>query len=163
LRLAGLRPQESQVLLALNDSIGTVLHFVLTPVATDLSPEFIISDLALASHSIRSFTISSPALISLVLESHSPTAIITHAQLLPEVLELIYDAGNRTSNHTIIVVGEPSPRAMASVASTIKVLKFADVEREGVRVEKSISPLPSACDHCCDFYLQLNFDVPRSF
>lgn len=129
LRLAGLRPQQSQVLLALNDGI-----------------EFIISDLALASHSITSFTISSSTLLGPVFESHSPTVIIADAELLPRLLELIYEVGERSGNHTVIVVGEPSPQAMASVASTIKVLKFSEVEREGVRVEKSISPLPNPTD-----------------
>ncbi|RDB24239.1 Long-chain-fatty-acid--CoA ligase 5 [Hypsizygus marmoreus] len=129
LRLAGLRPKESTVLLLLNDSI-----------------EFIISDLALASHSIQSFTLSSSKLLSYVLESHVPSAIITHADLLPQILELIYESDDRSGNHTIIVVGEPSARTMASVASNVKVLNFVDVEREGVKVEKIISPLPNAND-----------------
>jgi hypothetical protein len=110
--------------------------------------EFIISDLALASHSITSHTLSSAKLLSPVLESHPPDAIITNAELLPQILELIYDAGDRSGNHTIIVVGEPSVQAMASVASNVNVLKFSEVEREGVRVEKIISPLPSVFSSC---------------
>ncbi|KAJ7752042.1 hypothetical protein B0H16DRAFT_1547206 [Mycena metata] len=129
LRLAGLEAGESNVLLLLNDSI-----------------EFLISDLALASHSIPSFTLSASNLLSPVLESHPPSAIITHASMLTQILELIYDAGEASRNHTIIVVGEPSPQAMASVASKVKVLKWEDVEREGVRVEKIISPLPKPSD-----------------
>ncbi|KAJ7489896.1 hypothetical protein B0H11DRAFT_2010871 [Mycena galericulata] len=129
LRLAGLEVGESNVLLLLNDSI-----------------EFIISDLALASHSIPSFTLSASNLLSSVLESHPPSAIITHASMLTQVLELIYDAGEANRNHTIVVVGEPSAQAMASVASKVKVLKWADVEREGIRVEKTISPLPKPSD-----------------
>ena len=105
--------------------------------------EFIIADLALASHSIPSFTIAASNLMSPVLESHSPSAIITHASMLPQILEFIYDAGEANRNHTIIVVGEPSSQAMATVASKVRVLKWSDVEREGVRVEKIISPLPS--------------------
>lgn len=108
-----------------------------------LRTEFVISDLALASHSIPSFTLSASNLLSSVLESHPPSAIITHASMLTQILELIYDAGEANRNHTIVVVGEPSPQAMASVASKVKVLKWADVEREGIRVEKIISPLPS--------------------
>ncbi|KAF7295099.1 Acetyl-CoA synthetase [Mycena indigotica] len=129
LRLAGLEVGESNVLLLLNDSI-----------------EFIIADLALASHSIPSFTLSASNLLSPVLESHPPSAIITHSFMLSQVLELIYDAGETNRNHTIIVVGEPSAQAMATVASRVKVLKWADVEREGVRVEKIISPLPKPSD-----------------
>ncbi|KAJ7905305.1 hypothetical protein B0H14DRAFT_3102791 [Mycena olivaceomarginata] len=129
LRLAGLEVGESNVLLLLNDSI-----------------EFIIADLALASHSIPSFTLSASNLLSSVLESHPPSAIITHASMLTQILELIYDAGESSRNHTIIVVGEPSPQAMASVASKVNVLKWSDVEREGVRVEKIISPVPKPSD-----------------
>jgi len=85
-------------------------------------------------------------LLSSVLESHPPSAIITHASMLTQVLELIYDAGEANRNHTIIVVGEPSPQSMASVASRVKVLKWSDVEREGFKVEKIISPLPKPSD-----------------
>ncbi|KAJ6546491.1 hypothetical protein DFH09DRAFT_1040107 [Mycena vulgaris] len=129
LRLAGLEVGESNALLLLNDSL-----------------EFIISDLALASHSIPSFTLASSSLLASVLESHPPSAIIIHASMLSQILELIYDAGEASRNHTIVVVGEPSSQAMASVASKVKVLKWADVEREGIRVEKIISPLPKPSD-----------------
>jgi len=129
LRLAGLQAQESNVLLLLNDCL-----------------EFIISDLALASHSIPSFTLASSTLLSPILNSHPPSAIITHAEILPQILELIYDVGESGRHHTIIVVGEPTAQTMASVASKVKVLHWADVEREGVRVEKIISPLPKPTD-----------------
>lgn len=63
--------------------------------------------------------------------------------MLPELLELIYETSDRNVQHTIVVVGEPSSQALASVASNITIHKFADVEREGVRVEKILSPIPS--------------------
>ncbi|KAF7322810.1 Acetyl-CoA synthetase [Mycena chlorophos] len=129
LRLAGLEVGESNVLLLLNDCI-----------------EFVVADLALASHSIPSFTITASSLLSSVLEAHPPSAIITHAFMLPQILELIYDAGETNRNHTIIVVGEPSAQAMATVASSVKVLLWTDVEREGVRVQKIISPIPKPND-----------------
>ncbi|KAF7321822.1 Acetyl-CoA synthetase [Mycena kentingensis (nom. inval.)] len=129
LRLAGLEPGESNVLVLLNDCL-----------------EFIVADLALASHSIPSFTLTATNLLALVLESHPPSAIITHAFMLPQILELIYDAGEHNRNHTVIVVGDPSPQVMATVASKVKVLKFSDLEREGVRVEKILSPVPKPSD-----------------
>ena len=82
-------------------------------------------------------------MLSPVLDSHSPAAIITHAFLLPQLLELIYDSADRHTQHIIILVGDPSTQAMASVASNVKVLGFADLEREGFKVEKILSPLPS--------------------
>ncbi|KAF9050711.1 hypothetical protein BDZ89DRAFT_1057149 [Hymenopellis radicata] len=129
LRLAKLEAQESNVLLLLNDCI-----------------EFVIGDMALASHSIPSFTISSPTLLSGILDSHPPTVIITHAELLPQLLELIYDAGEAGQHHTIVIVGDPSPQAMATVASKVKVLRWDDVEREGVKSQKILSPIPKPSD-----------------
>jgi long-chain acyl-CoA synthetase len=102
LRLAQLQPQASTVLILLNDCI-----------------EFIIADLALASHSITSYTLSSPTLLPAVLESYPPSAILTHAFLLPQLLEHIYETSEQSVEHTIIVVGEPSAQTMASVASNI--------------------------------------------
>jgi len=63
--------------------------------------------------------------------------------MLPQLLEHIYESGDRNSAYTIVIVGDATPAAMASVASNVNVLKFADVEREGVRVEKILSPVPS--------------------
>ena len=106
--------------------------------------EFIVTDLALASHSIISLTLSSATLLSPVLESYAPSAIITHAFFLPQLLELIYETEEkRTTEYIVVVVGEPTPLAMSSVASNIKILSFANLEREGVKVEKILSPLPS--------------------
>ncbi|KAJ3781903.1 hypothetical protein GGU10DRAFT_93356 [Lentinula aff. detonsa] len=129
LRLANLQTQESNVLLLLNDCI-----------------EFLIADLALSSHSIPSMTLAASNLLSPVLDTHPPSAIITHAEFLPTLLELIYDAGEEGRHHTIVVVGEPSSRVMASVASKVKVLLWTDVEREGFKVPKIMSPLPKPSD-----------------
>ncbi|KAF8964661.1 hypothetical protein BDZ97DRAFT_1814951 [Flammula alnicola] len=129
LRLSRIQPQNSIVLLLLNDCL-----------------EFVVADLALASHSVKSITLSSSSLLSPVLEAHPPSAIITHAFLLPQLLELIYDSSERQTEHTIVVVGEPSAQTMASVASNVKVLKFAELEREGFKVEKILSPLPKPSD-----------------
>ena len=142
LRLARLQPQKSNVLVLLNDCLGK-----LAPVCLSLShhfSEFIVTDLALASHSITSLTLSSATLLSPVLESYAPSAIITHAFFLPQLLELIYETEEkRTTEYIVVVVGEPTPQAMSSVASNIKILSFANLEREGVKVEKVLSPLPS--------------------
>jgi len=129
IKLARLQPQKSDVLLLLNDCL-----------------EFIVADLALASHSITSLTLSSASLLSPVLESHPPSAIISHAFLLPQLLELIYESHDHQTEHTVIVVGDPTPQAMASVASNVKIYKFADLEREGFKTEKMLSPVPKPSD-----------------
>jgi long-chain acyl-CoA synthetase len=119
-----------------------VLVITLLHVLRRIWSEFLISDLALASHSIPSFTITSPSLLSPILESHPPTAIITHAHFLPNLLELIYDA-NESEHHTVIVVGDFDPKVLAKAGKTTKVLKWTDVEREGAQGETITSAPPS--------------------
>ncbi|GBE82392.1 acetyl-CoA synthetase-like protein [Sparassis crispa] len=120
-RYAGLVPQESNVLLLLNDSI-----------------EFIISDLALASASLPSFLLTSLRLLSPLLESHPPTAIVTHADMLPSLLEVIYDS-HESGHHTIIVVGNFDNSVAASVGH-VRLLRWESVEREGAQGDKLILP-----------------------
>ncbi|KAA1471333.1 acetyl-CoA synthetase-like protein [Dentipellis sp. KUC8613] len=120
--------RDSNVLLLLNDSI-----------------EFLITDIALASHSIPSFTLSSPSLLSPVLDNHPPTAIVIDAGFLPNVLELIYDT-NELSHHVVIVVGEPDSKALEQAAEQIKLVRWSDIEEEGKRGEKLTSPTPDPND-----------------
>ncbi|THH09235.1 hypothetical protein EW146_g8735 [Bondarzewia mesenterica] len=120
--------RESNVLLLLNDGL-----------------EFLITDLALASHSIPSFTLSSPSLLSDVLEIHPPTAIVIDASFLSNVLELIYDS-NEVSHHVVIVVGEPDSKALATAARHIKLVRWADVEAEGQNGPELPSPIPDPND-----------------
>ncbi|TFK55202.1 acetyl-CoA synthetase-like protein [Heliocybe sulcata] len=126
IRLTNLTAKESNVLVLLDDSI-----------------EFLLADLALASHSIASFTLTSLDLLSPVLERHPPDAIICHASFLPQLMELIYDSAE-TGHHTIIVVGE-SPDGPLTLAG-VRVLKWDDVEKNGKQTEKIISPAPDPND-----------------
>ncbi|KAI0374715.1 acetyl-CoA synthetase-like protein [Pilatotrama ljubarskyi] len=127
MRLAGLAPQESNVLLLLNDG-----------------PEFIIADLALASHSIPSFTLSSLSLLARVLESHPPSVIITQADFLQQLLELIYDS-NESSHHTIVVVGDIGSLKLPRV-NNVRIVKWEDVEHEGASADKPALPVPDRND-----------------
>ncbi|OCH95584.1 acetyl-CoA synthetase-like protein [Obba rivulosa] len=124
IEVVGLVPKESNVLLLLNDSI-----------------EFIIADLALASNSIPSFTLNSLSLLSPVLDTHPPSAIITHAQFLPFLLELIYDS-RESSHHKIIVVGEPDGKDVKD----LPLFRFDEIEREGVSIDSDGDP----ADHVPD-------------
>ncbi|KAF9821700.1 hypothetical protein IEO21_00546 [Rhodonia placenta] len=111
---AGLAPQESNVLLLLNDGI-----------------EFLISDLALASYSIPSFVLSSLSLLSPVLDSHPPSVIITHATFLSNLLELIYDS-NDSAYPIIVVVGDVDDKVIATTGQ-ISIVKWEEVERRGTQ------------------------------
>ncbi|KAL1947959.1 hypothetical protein VTO73DRAFT_13683 [Trametes versicolor] len=124
LRLTGIAPQESNVLLLLNDSL-----------------EFIVADLALASLSIPSLTLSSLALLSPVFENHAPSVIISQAEFLPQLLELVYEA-NESSQHTIVVVGDIS-NAKLPRSNNVKIVKWEDVEREGASADKPALSVPN--------------------
>jgi len=112
IRVAGLDAAESNVLILLNDGI-----------------EFLITDLALASHSIPSFTLSSLSLLSPVLQNHPPSAIVTHASFLPTLLELIHDS-HETEHHTVIVVGE-SEFTKRRDFGPIQLFNWEDIEKQG--------------------------------
>lgn len=91
-----------------------------------------ITDLALASHSIPSFTLTSLKLLSPVLENHPPTAIIVQADFLPHLLELIHD-WNEGINHTVIVVGDIDTSEYSRGLGAVKLLKWEEMERLGVQ------------------------------
>lgn len=133
INLAGLVPGDSNVLLLLNDGLGKhIRHQCAKDKYPSLLLEFVIADLALSSHSIPSFTLTSSSLLSPVLDHHPPSAIITHAEFLPQLLELVYDT-SEGSHHTIIVVGEPNHKVTQGVQA--RILKFEELERQGAVLE----------------------------
>ena len=66
------------------------------------------------------------------MDSHPPSAIITHADFLPHLLELVYDV-HESAHHTIIVVGEPDSKIVHDEQA--RILKFDDLERQGAKLE----------------------------
>lgn len=121
-RVAGLNSEESNVLLLLNDSV-----------------EFLITDLALASHSIPSFTLSSLSVLAPVLDEHPPSAIVVQAEFLPQLLEQIHD-WNEGAHHTIIVVGEAK---LDKHLGSMKFLKWENIESQGAQLEPAVPTTPS--------------------
>lgn len=111
--------------------------------------EYLISDLALASYSIPSFVLTDLSLLSPVLETHPPSAIITHADFLPNLLELIYDSHDN-DRHTVLVVGDIDTKKF-SRTEKLKVLKWEDVERIGAQGDKPPISTPSKHHYlrCC--------------
>lgn len=97
----------------------------------ELYPEFLIADLALASRSIPSFTLTSQSLLAPCLEQHTPSVIIAEAAFLPQLLELVYDMKEGT-HYPIIVVGEHNVKAK----QTARLLKWEDVERQGAQLQE---------------------------
>jgi long-chain acyl-CoA synthetase len=103
--------------------------------------EFLIADLSLAAHSVPSFTLSSPSLLSAVLESHPPSVIITTLEFLPRVLELIYDSAEH-DHHIVIVTGGADLEGITQ-AKNVNILRFMDIETAGAKRDKIITPPPS--------------------
>ena len=107
-------------------------------------PEFLITELALASHSIPSLTLSSPSLLSPVFESHLPSAIIVHGSLLMHSLELIYEL-NEYGQHFVIVVGEVDENVLSKATQHVKLARWADLEAQGKEAPLITSPAPGEC------------------
>jgi long-chain acyl-CoA synthetase len=111
-------------------------------IAHHSSTEFLISDLALATHSIPSFTVTSPTLLASIFQSHKFKTIITSAEFFP-ILKISYESG-KCGIQTIVVVGDLEAEAATRAAwSGVNVFNFADVEALGAKMETVISPSPS--------------------
>lgn len=141
LRLAGLT-RESSVLLLLNDGL-----------------EFLITELALASHSIPSLTLSSSSLLSPVFKSHLPSTVIVHGSLLLHTLELIYEL-NEYGHHFVIVVGEVDENVVSKASQRVKLARWADLEAQGKEAPLITSPTPGPDDvFTTSFYRDTNNEV----
>lgn len=130
--------EDSNVLLLLNDGI-----------------EFLIADLALAKHSITSMTLCSSKLLSRVLETHPPTAIITDAEFIPLLLEQIYDAAEH--DHKIIVVGKYEGKHHSESAGRVEVVPWAQIETDGANITEMV---PAGTKRPDDSYTLAFFEAP---
>jgi long-chain acyl-CoA synthetase len=150
LRLGKCVPEESNVLLLLNDGLGKSLFTVVmsTEFKQPSRSEFIISDLALASQSIPSFTVSSLSLLSAVLLNHPPSTIVVDADLLPHLLELIYDA-HEHGHHTVVVVGDLSAQEnLGKISSHVNLVRFSDIEKEDPGAQFTLPPKIGESTRC---------------
>lgn len=109
------------------------------------STEFLISDLALSSHAIPSITLTSKALLSPFLDHHPPSTIITDAEFLPHLLELIYDT-NEGSHYTVIVHGE-LPAKLSQGLGQVHIVKWDDIERQGANLQQVPASSPGESRH----------------
>lgn len=120
-RLAGLVPKESNVLLLLNDSI-----------------EFLISDLALSTLSIPSFTVANLSLVVPVLSTHPPSAVFVPISHLEHVLEQIVDMKESKLISVVVVPEEGVQKDVEKLKSKsgVKIYMWEDVEDAGGLGEK---------------------------
>lgn len=110
---------------------------------THLATEFLLTDVALSTLGVPSFTIASLDLLSDVLDGHAPSVIVTSQQSLYMVLEQI-EEGSDSTTHTIIVVGGLPSRPPKC---RTRLIDFADVEAHGWTAEKVQLPTPSKPFH----------------
>lgn len=131
------------MLLLMNDGIGEQYNGPPLSVRPLIGPfaEFLITELALASHSIPSLTLASPSLLSPVLESHSPTAVIVDGSFFPHALELIYDL-NESGHHFVVVVGEVDKTVLSHASERVKIVLWTDIEAQGKQAVPITSPAP---------------------
>lgn len=115
------------------------------------------TDLALSTISVPSFTISSLSLLSSILESHPPGAIVLHVHFLNQVLELI--AENREyEHHKLIVVGEDElPDVVRKGNVPVKIVWLADLERKG----RQAGPLESIATSACTIYFSCTYETAK--
>jgi len=109
--------------------VSAFLYHILQQILRELTlfVEFLVSELALAKISVPSFTIEKPSLLSPVLESHPPNAIITHSFFVEQVLELILDR-HEASHHTIIVVGSVGlPAGLNKLQGQVRIIQWEDL------------------------------------
>ena len=85
---------------------------------------------------------SSSAVPPSIFDKYPASAIITNADFVPRLLDLIYKSNARTDSYTIIVVGEVDHQIMPGVASNLRILPFDDVERGGYRMDRVVMPIP---------------------
>ncbi|KIM28964.1 hypothetical protein M408DRAFT_329011 [Serendipita vermifera MAFF 305830] len=111
--IAGLVPKASRVLLLLDDGF-----------------EWLVADLALASHCIPSVTISSATLLHATIDSHPPDAIIVQAPFLEQLLEVLEESDHpHTHSTTLIVVGDRTGEVKKHAGKVrTKIVTWEDVE-----------------------------------
>lgn len=127
--IAGLVPKASRVLLLLDDSLGEPLYALQYTVLIHFT-EWLVADLALASHCVPSITISSGTLLHATIDSHPPDAIIVQAGFLEQLLEVLEESDHpHTHSTTVIVVGDRTGEVKKHTGTVkTKLVTWEDVE-----------------------------------
>jgi long-chain acyl-CoA synthetase len=137
--VAGLIPKASQVLMLLDDGLGMRPHLhTFTCNAKPIPTEWLVADLALASHCVPIITLSSAAPLQAAVESHPPDAIIVQVTFLGQVLEVLEESQHTT---TVIVTGDrtgESKKHGRKVAA--KIVTWEDVETSSAGPVSSTPP-----------------------
>jgi len=86
--------------------------------------------------------LASQDLLRQALEKQTFSAIISAPEIVSRVLEGIYASRGSSEPQTIVVTGDISTDMAAGIASNIKIIKFSEAEREGIRTERIFTPTP---------------------
>ncbi|KAG8895979.1 hypothetical protein FRC01_012093, partial [Tulasnella sp. 417] len=112
----------------------------------DSSFEFIVTDLALARLSVPVLTVTRLDLITPVIETYPPTAIVVPFAFLDNLLELVFDHVQEGTSITLIVLGDQNNVSKTKTEKTgIPVVRWEDlVETEvGNSLESLQEPSPN--------------------
>ena len=92
--------------------------------------EWLVADLALASHCVPSITISSATLLHTTIDSHPPDAIIVQATFLEQLLEVLEESDHpHTHSTTVVVVGDRTGEVKKHKGNVkTKLVTWEDVE-----------------------------------
>lgn len=129
LKTVHLQPRESNVLNLLDSSF-----------------EFLVTDLALARLSVPVLTVTRLDLITPVIETYPPTAIVVPLTFLDHLLELVFDHIQEGTSITLIVLGDQNNVSKAKTEKTgIPIVRWEDlVETEvGSSLEGLQEPSPN--------------------
>jgi len=120
----------------LDDSLGMPPHvhtFICN--AKSIPTEWLVADLALASHCVPIITLSSALLLQAAVESHPPDAIIVQVTFLQQLLEVLEESQHTT---TVIVTGDRTGESKKHGRNmSTKIVTWEDVETF------SAGPVPS--------------------
>jgi len=141
---AGLVPGESNVLLVLNDGINWVL-----------------TDLALSKINVPSFTIASLEFLAPVLEHYPPSAIVCHADLATQILEIISDS-NEHAHHQLIVIGRNAESdAHLTSQRALKTHRWEELLEAGKQETNVALPTPKPSDVITVAFHSVSNGVPQ--
>lgn len=115
-----------------------VQDFLCNSLLTISLVEWLIADLALASQSVPTITLSSSTLLNAVIEAHPPNAIIVQATFLTNLLELLTEASH---DCVVIVVGDRTGEVRRYASRVpVRLVTWEDIEASNAKGPEPSSP-----------------------
>ncbi|KAG8970346.1 hypothetical protein FRC03_009619 [Tulasnella sp. 419] len=121
LKLTNIAPRDANVLMLLDDCF-----------------EFVVTDLAFASLSVPTLTLTRLNILSSVLDTYPPSAIVVQLSFLDPTLELLSE-NKETQNITVIVVGDHNKWSDdKGKRAGVNVVRWEDLVEAGLKSEEAL-------------------------